>query len=278
MQNRVTMSAITALAKVYEVQSTQNSLTFEEACTVARASSTDSIAHDYEGANFLRQFDSGDLAEVWSQNWIRGIIKQLLMNNFLPWKKAILKGRSHVLRHLTDNERQVFQAAGLCDDYPDESVVFWWDELQKFQRKELESSDFREWELNSLNYENQRLEEMDCPNRAKWRSIDDNICGFDIESFDLFEGDWVSIAIEVKSRYEQEIVFEMTRNECDQMARMGERYRVHYWSKSERNLRVISSDTLIKNLPSDSENSTWVSCEFHLQSGMYVAVGLKNLN
>jgi len=263
------MSSLTALAKVYEVQSAQSMLTFEEACKVAKASSGDSFAHDYEGAQFLHRFDSQEPSTVWSKEWIRGIIKELLISNSLPWKRAILKGRSHVIRHLTENERQVFQAADLCGDNPDYSVVLWWDELQNLQRTELEDSDFREWELRSLNFENLRLEQLRCPHRAKWKSIDDNTCGYDIESFEMFDGEWIAIAIEVKSRYEQEIVFEMSRNECNQMVRMGERYRVHYWTKPEGHLRIIQSEYLIKNLPTDAQNSKWMSSEFSFQKSMF---------
>lgn len=272
------MSSLTALAKVYEVQSAQSTLTFEEARKVAKASSGDAFAHDYEGAEFLHRFDLQEPTTIWSEEWIRGIIKQLVISGSLPWKRAILKGRSHVIRHLTENERQVFQAAGLCVDNPDNSVVLWWDELQNLQRAELTNSDFREWELRSLNFENERLEQSSCPHRARWKSIDDNTCGYDIESFEMFENEWIAVAIEVKSRYEQEIVFEMSRNECNQMVRMGKRYSVHYWSKPEGHLRILQSENLIKNLPTDGQSSNWTSTEFSFERIMFPAVDLKSSN
>ena len=269
MNGKVTMSSFAALAKVYEVQSAQNSLSFEESCRVAKDSSADSFAHDYEGAQYLQQFDRSSTREIWSEDWMRGILKALFLSELTIWEKAILKGRSHVLRQLTENEKQVFEAAGLCGENPDISVVSWWDELQEFRRAQVDQSDFRDWEAKSLRHESERLEQMGCPFQPKWRSIDDNTSGFDIESFESFENEWVSIAIEVKSRFSQDILFEMSRNECNQMIRMGERYRVHFWSKPDGNLRIIPSTPLINGLPNDSENAQWKSAEFHFEAKMF---------
>lgn len=262
MPSGITMSALAALAKVYEVQSAQGSLSFEDACRVARASSSDSFAHDYEGALFLRRFDTHSPRIIWGEDWIRGILKSLLISDLIVWRRAILKGRSHVLRQLSDNERQVFEAAGLCVENPSKSVILWWDDLQNLQRSEIDQGDFRDWELKSLQYESERLEKLGCPNHPILRSIDDNTCGFDIESFEKVENEWITIAIEVKSRVSQEILFEMSRNECDQMIRMGGRYRIHFWSKPEGILEILNSEHLIENLPKDSKISKWKSSEF----------------
>lgn len=272
MSSRVTMSALAALAKVYEVQLAQNSLTFEESCKVAKESSADSFALDYEGALFLKQFDTSGLEHIWSEEWIRGILRSFLLSDWRIWHKSILKGRGHVLRQLTDNERQVFEAAGLCSENPESSVISWWDAFQDLKRSELDQNDFRDWEAKSLEYEIKRLQQLKCPNRPTWRSIDDNTCGFDIESFDILENEWISIAIEVKSRYTQDILFEMSRNECDQMARMKNRYRVHFWSKPEGKLNFVDSEALINTLPKDSESARWKSSEFHFQAGMFPAL------
>ena len=269
MNSRVTMSALAALAKVYEVQLAQSSLTFEESCRVARESSAGSFAHDYEGAVFLKQFDASNPEHIWSEDWIRAILKALLLSDWRIWQKSILKGRSYVLRQLTENERQVFEAAGLCGENPDKTVVNWWDELHNLKRAEVDQNDFRDWEAKSLQYETERLKQKNCPYRPTWRSIDDNTCGFDIESFDILNDEWISIAIEVKSRFSEDILFEMSRNECDQMIRMKDRYRVHFWSKPEGNLRIIRSASLIDSLPKDSSNGRWKSSEFNFQSGMF---------
>ncbi|WP_271893858.1 DUF3883 domain-containing protein [Candidatus Phyllobacterium onerii] len=183
------------------------------------------------------------------------------------WSKAMRQGRMRFLDSLTsDDDRDVFKAAGLADVPPTRDVVMWWDGISAHARLLADTARMdqaREAELLTIEHETARMTKLGINASPVWKGLDDNWAGYDVLAFDLGEFGLVNKMIEVKSTTVTPLKFIVTRNEWEQAKKFGPAYIFHIWdmSKMPPDLHVRTQAEIALHIPSDNEKGRWSQTE-----------------
>jgi hypothetical protein len=175
------------------------------------------------------------------------------------WAKISPMGRDRVRAILSNDQAQVLRYAGLLDS-KDHLVWGWWDELAGHFRSEeskrlLEIG--RRGELLSLDLEKSLLKSWGLEQTPQWTAIEDNLAGYDIQSYRLVGKDVVKVLIEVKATTLPEHVYFLSRREWETALRVGDKYLFHFWYLPEELIWIATIADMIPNVPSDQGTGKW---------------------
>ncbi len=85
---------------------------------------------------------------------------------------------------LTADQQQCLRYAGLFEN--SEQAIFWWDSLASqfcMSEAEAKNRNGREVERLSMAHEERRLRELGIDDEPECVGVDDNLCGYDIKSY-----------------------------------------------------------------------------------------------
>ena len=181
------------------------------------------------------------------------------------WAKAMRQGRLRFIDTLTDNERDIFVAAGLIEDPPPSVVVTWWDGITGHSRMVFDLDKMeqaRVAERLSLDHEYDRLKKLGITKQPSWMGLDDNYAGYDILSYDpAGGGGLVNKMIEVKSTVASPLRYIVTRGEWDMAEKVGSAYTFHVWDMSQNppvlHLRTVAD--VQPHIPTDKGKGKWTA-------------------
>ena len=175
------------------------------------------------------------------------------------WAKRIPYGRTEAFLFMNEEEQRCFIEAGLIDS-EDESVLNWWDTIAGIERMKVNSS------LEELGRMGERLtmeyEEGRTGVKPDWRSIETNLCGYDILSQrSADDGNKLLIEVKTSSKPIHEANAIVSRHEWN-VARLNnniKRYFFYFWciQSKEAQLAVVSADEMEHHIPVDSEYGFW---------------------
>lgn len=189
---------------------------------------------------------------------------KLILNRYITvccpvWAKRVPYGRAEAFLFMSEEEQRCFIEAGLIYSQ-EEEVLDWWDAIAGIQRGKVKTS------LNELGRRGERLtmqyEEARTGVKPDWRSIETNLCGYDILSQCSAE-DKNKLLIEVKtsSKPIREASAIVSRHEWDvaQMKNNVKRYFFYFWwlESKEARLAIVSADDIAPNIPIDRERGQW---------------------
>ena len=257
----IQMSAMTALTRVLDMNDRDSSISYEDAIRIAEKSSTDGAAHDYIRAREIlnMQIHFSDISD--RRIIIQDVLKALIIENSYPWKRVIKYGRSHLVNQLTENEKQVFEAADLLIENPNKEIVEWWSELESLTSKTQENWGFRDWENRSLQKEIKILESENCPHQPVWVALNDNFLGYDIISYRKIDNDWIPFYIEVKSTDSGLSKFLISDREIQTLIQSPDCYQIDFWQASNSNLTEILGTQMLQHIPTNNGNGRWKTLE-----------------
>lgn len=120
----------------------------------------------------------------------------------------------------------------------------------------------REAERLSLDYERKRLKGLGITLDPRWVAIEDNTLGYDIHSYDLWDGEIVARLVEVKSTLSDTIF--ITKNEWRNADSADEHYCFHVWKLPEKVLTEYTVEVMRKHVPIDQGSGNWESVRIEL--------------
>ena len=216
-----------------------------------------SLSFTEVGAEIESQFNGESIGpKLWK------IILSTYISECHPaWSARIPYGRTEAFIFMNEEEQRCFLEAGLIDNF-DDDVISWWDSLAEIVRmKNSVSKDDigRTGEKLTLKYEEERTGV-----KPNWKSIETNLCGYDILS-QKSSTDTSQLLIEVKSstRSINDAEAIISRNEWDiaSLENNNDRYLFYFWCLySETNkLAIISVDQMRNHIPADQESGKWES-------------------
>lgn len=196
------------------------------------------------------------------EDFYRQCISAIVARHVPIWAKAMRQGRIRFLGSLSDDERDVFRAAGLSAANPSDEIVRWWDSVGGLSRHSIDAAKMaqgREAERMSLRLESERLASIGVSRKPEWKGLDDNFAGYDILSYEFGENGLVNKLIEVKSTSISPMRFIVTRNEWDQAAKAGSAYEFHIWNLAFNppKLFVRTVAEIESHIPVDSGKGRW---------------------
>ena len=197
-----TMGAFLAFIELRAFCIDNPSVTLEDSITALKKLKSKTSACDFESATQLMAALDEKLAWDSTKSGLRLFITEIVQNNSPPWMRFIPYGRDKLRTALSVNAAQCFREAGLFDVPPDEHVVLWWDNMSAFVRSAVDverMTHARDAERLSLEYERRRLAKLGIGREPEWMSIEDNMLGYDIRSYDRLDGHIVGRLVEVKS-------------------------------------------------------------------------------
>ena len=120
---------------------------------------------------------------------LQEILKKIMLKTKPAYLYSIRHGREAFVNALTEDEYQCFNDAGLLNkaNLNNVDLLNWWDEVEKFVRKEEENNLLktgRIGEIKTLNYEVNRLKKENINKEPLWIARENNNLGYDIKSFD----------------------------------------------------------------------------------------------
>jgi hypothetical protein len=204
-------------------------------------------------------FDFGNFAVA-----ARTLLRRSIQTQPPVWLSAAVGGRTHVIELLTPNEVQLFSAAGLLQSPPDVACLEWWDDLARLYRASADErimEQARTAERLSLEHEVTRLRSLGIERNPEWVAIDDNSRGYDILSWDVYEGEIASRFVEVKSSARAPMRFYVSRNEWLTAKDLGRGYVIHLWDAKTWSLTEIANDQLAPHIPGDRGLGKWQDAE-----------------
>lgn len=179
------------------------------------------------------------------------------------WCKAMSEGRLRFFDALqTDDERDVFRAAGLLKRPAPLAVALWWTSLSAIGRaigNGEKDEQGRRAEQLSIDHEIERLAALGIDRVPDWPGLDDNFAGFDVLSYDPPPSAPTSRMIEVKSTTATPLQFVLTRGEWEAAQRHGEAYHFHIWdmSKEPPQLHERTISQIAPQIPTDNAKGRW---------------------
>lgn len=192
-----------------------------------------------------------------SHKVFREMISDYIQIVFPSWAGRIPYGRAEATIIMTKDERACFYEAGLLTDNPDPEIVFWWDNLSEFIRKESEghkNQTGRIGERATLSYEKSRTFHT-----PLWMSIDSNLCGYDIKS-QISNTDLTPLLIEVKASASpiDKAYFYITEREWN-TALVSDEYRFYLWclSSGKKRLAILDVQEVSHFIPDNHLSGRW---------------------
>lgn len=202
------------------------------------------------------------------QTSLRCTIMELVKKSKPFWSRVGHLGRQNVVRMLTQNQRQCFEAAGLLGDFCNPDIQGWWVDLAQFSRHEenqrlVEAG--RAGELRTLRYESARLARLGVDRQPRLVSLEDQAAGYDVLSFDLLENQTIAeLQIEVKSSAFEPLHFYLSRNEWEVAVASSRPHVFHLWGPDSESPIVLTVDSLVAHIPSDRGNGEWEKLHIYL--------------
>jgi hypothetical protein len=249
---QVTTSELLESFKRLEVAELPAVLRLAQQCQWIELDSADTIILSLHGR---RIHDMGDVG-----NQLRHQLRDILHFIQPSWAKKLADGRSEAIKIMPEMVRQIFSEAGLLEEWTDELMV-WWDDIALTARTKKNEKKLRTGRIAerlSLTYEEDRTGQ-----KPKWTCAETNYAGYDILSV-VSAIERRPCAIEVKGSTQRlkEAHFFLSRNEWG-AAEGSPDYRIHLWlirtsgQEIERDLRVVTSDTLRQHIPIDKGDGKW---------------------
>tara|TARA_R110002051_G_scaffold2830_1_gene14764 strand:+ start:11605 stop:12231 length:627 start_codon:yes stop_codon:yes gene_type:complete len=189
-------------------------------------------------------------------------IKVVVVQHQPLWAKAMRSGRKRFVQGLDFDDQDVFRAAGLMSDPPDEDVVLWWDAVSGLARLITDAEKMnqgRQAELLTIQRERERLKAEGVDKEPEWPGLDNNFAGYDVLSYRLGAHGLINQMIEVKSTTASPLRFFVTRNEWSQAAKAGDAYIFHVWdmAKNPPELHVRTVEQVAQHIPTDNNKGQW---------------------
>lgn len=189
-------------------------------------------------------------------------IKVVVVQHQPLWAKTMRAGRKRFVSSLSQDDQDIFKAAGLLGDPPSIDVVRWWDDVAGHARlitdiAKMEQA--RESEILTIEHERKRLASEGISREPEWPGLDNNYAGYDVLSFQKSSHGLSNIMIEVKSTTASPLRFFLTRNEWQQAQKIGDAYIFHVWdmAKDPPELYVRTVNQVAAHIPTDSGKGQW---------------------
>lgn len=236
----------------------------KEAVLSLRRSDADYAAADFENGILLHSIlpDTIDFADP--QVGIRQSLSVLIEVHNPWWCRFFPYGRQRLAMALTPDEFQTFRSAGLFNEQPSHEVVQWWDSLaEKVRRGDAErrTDQGRYAETLSLNYERERLRSCGIEKQPKWIALDDNLAGFDIQSYMQSPFGHKNLLIEVKSSKSNPLRIILTRGEWDAAQKYDDAYVFHVWRLPSEELIIKTVQEIAVHIPNDNGSGHWTELQ-----------------
>lgn len=171
------------------------------------------------------------------------------------WTKRLMNGRREAIKALPSDIEQIFDEAGLLENWDDDLLRFW-DDLGlsvRVQRQEINFRTGREAERLTFEHEAKRTKKQ-----PDWKARDTTFAGYDILSV-VDETDHSSLSIEVKGTKQspKEAFFFVSRHEWE-TAETSARYCFYLWAIREKpELRIVPSYEVQAHIAQDQGSGTW---------------------
>lgn len=196
-------------------------------------------------------------------------IKVVVLRHQPLWAKAMRSGRKRFVQGLDPDDQDVFRAAGLLLDPPNEGVVLWWDDVSGLARLISDAEKMnqgRQAELLTIELERSRLKKEGIEKEPEWPGLDNNYAGYDVLSYQLGEHGLKNQMIEVKSTTASPLRFIVTRNEWRKAKDAGEAYVFHIWDmvKTPPELHIRTVEQVAQHIPTDNKKGVWKNAEVPL--------------
>jgi hypothetical protein len=236
------------------------------------------VAHsglDYESAISLCNSHGIELFQASADRAqeLRGTIFGMALLLKPLWAKISPMGRDRVRAILSDDQAQILRYAGLLES-DDKFVWGWWDNLAGHFRGE-ESKKLleigRRGELLSLDMEKSLLKNLGIGQVPRWIAIEDNLAGYDIQSFRLVRKDVAEVLIEVKATTQTERVFFLSRREWETAVKVKDRFLFHFWYLPEELVWIATVHDLAPNVPLDQGSGKWENLRLDLKGCAFQA-------
>ncbi|KAF1728055.1 hypothetical protein CSC76_07505 [Pseudoxanthomonas mexicana] len=231
-------------------------MSVDKACKLLEAT-YDGAGLDLEGAMQLHELIEPTLID--RQVLYRQVIGLTARTAAPTWLPLLCSGRE-AIRAVDTDVATCFERAGAFDPIPDQCVIDWWDELASLGYADddlAKMSSGREAERLSLRHEQERLANVPDAPEVVWKSLDSNVAGYDIQSWQLLGGSWSPRYIEVKGSKRSPPILFLTRNEWNTAVRHGEAYAFHVWDLHHLRLAEVSVEHMATHVPTDSGNGKW---------------------
>lgn len=265
------MSALNAVAAIHRKRQEDPGLPIERLSEILAAGLGVEATFDYNAALLFYQKHpeileidaSGQAHDEARLGILRESIAAIVKDERPRWTRTITLGRAVVQRTMSDdNAKQCLVSARLFSE--DEEAFSWWDSLASEYRQEGDDQKLeigREGERLSLEYERKRLEAAGEGYEPKWVGREDTTLGYDVLSYDVFDGAYQDIYIEVKACSGDNLIFHVTRNEWKIAKQRLDRYRFHVWSLASRELEIIGPADLAPHIPENQGKGEWEIAE-----------------
>ncbi len=244
-------------------------ITLNDAVRQLRKGVVSRSALDYESAVGLCNSHGIELFQTSADRIqeLRGTIFEMALLLKPLWAKVSPMGRDRVRAILSADQAQVFRYAGLLES-EDQLVWGWWDELAVHFRSE-ESKKLleigRRGELLSLDLEKSLLKNLGIEQVPRWIAIEDNLAGYDIESYRLIGSDVAKVLIEVKATTQTELIFFLSRREWETAIKAEERFLFHFWYLPEELVWVATVNDIAPKVPLDQGTGRWDNVRLDLK-------------
>lgn len=229
--------------------------------------SVEADAHslDMEASVYLSELVEKDCpldGHAFYQTCIRGV----LLKHQPIWAKLMRQGRQRFVKKLDANDQDIFTAAGLMENPTPLNVVTWWDSVSGYARllndqEKMEQG--RAAEILTLEYERERLKELEIDLEPEWPGFDDNFAGYDVLSYEHGPHGIQNKLIEVKSTTASPLRFIVTRNEWDKAEKAGDAYHFHVWDMKQTPPVLIKRTVseVAPHIPTDGGKGRWTNAQ-----------------
>ena len=176
-----------------------------------------------------------------------------------PWTALLRRGRG-ALEVLDPDTVACFDRAGAFAQIPDADVLRWWDELasQAYADRDLARCAIgREAERRSLVYERRRLQELPDAPAPVWKALDNNLVGYDIQSWLEGPNALLPKLVEVKGSTRMPMTFHVSRNEWETAVRNPLTYFFQVWHLDTDQMVELSVCAVRAHMPLDQGRGQW---------------------
>lgn len=261
------MATFEALRLIRQERAEHPGVAALEIVEIIRQVRANNANHDFEAALALDALVVDDVVTVDTIEFYRLCIEACVFAHRPLWVKTIPYGRKSFVQKLGRDEAQCFEASGLMDDPPTETIISWWDSISGRTRSQSDLEKMRQAraaERLSLDYEQARLDKLGIDRRAVWMSIDDNWAGYDILSYDLGPTGITSRMIEVKSTIASPLRYFLSRNEWNVCRKVGGAYHIHIWDMTTGKLFIRTGADIAEHIPEERGAGKWATLEIRV--------------
>ena len=257
------MGVLNAVLQVQDYRLNQPGRSLEEACRLLQRGLSSTASFDYSRSlDLLRQNPSLQVRKSAERHTrLRSLLEDMILTLRPTWARLIPNGRRYLSSFIIESDaHHCLVCAGLYGHSKDSEIPAWWDRVsQSFRASHDDAKNRigRDGERLSLEYEQQRLAKECISLSPEWVAIEDNTLGYDIESYRTVGKECETIYIEVKSTTSSRWRFILTRHEWDTALRLQEKYTLHLWKLTTRELKHLDFNTLSLHVPQDNGQGRW---------------------